>query len=1312
MGAWRHRAGSRSVQPCPFRAGHRHANWLRANCRATRLRTDTSCPRADHPELTVSMSSSAAVYGSSSPATTRLASSGRLPLPRISPIRIRICSRVIASISARARNWRRRSRSPDCAIHSRCWSSVATTSSIPSPFEAIVRTIGAFQIDPSRSRREPKESMYRRSRTVWSAPSRSALFTTKMSATSRIPAFAAWIPSPIPGASRTIVVSASETTSISDCPTPTVSTNTTSQPAASSTLSACGVAQDSPPRWPRVAIDRMNTPLSVACSCIRTRSPSKAPPENGEDGSTARTPTRLPCLRRALTSADVDVDLPTPGDPVSPTTWARPVCGASAVATSRSLGLASSTIEISRATALGSLSCARATRSETLYWRGIDLLCPIARSAGRRHVEHQGVSLPAAPTQRRHARAATPATQLQREVQRDARARHPDRMAQGDSPSVDVDFLRIHAEFASGDEAHRGECLVDLEQIQVGGLDPLLAASRDDRVRRLLVQARVGARDDAVCADLGQPAQPQLLSLGLAHHHDRGGAVGDLRGGPGSDGAIGGEGGAKPRQPLGGGLAPHAFVRVHDLRVALALRHGDWRDLLREQPFGRGLRGPLVRAGGELVLILAGQLEARVEFLGRCTHRALVESAEQTVVRHVVQRGHLAELVAFPRLRQQVRSLSHRLLPARDDDVELARTDQLVGQGDGVDSGQAHLVDRQSRDAHRDSAGHGSLPRRDLPGAGGQDLAHDHVLHLIWAHASAFQGSLDRHSSELRSREVLQRAEHPAHRGARTGNDHGLRHNNLQRLQRRWVAQTIPAATPGDRVKAGTFDNFDPLHSEHGRAARNRDDDRPRGDRRPRPRRRDPVVRGDARPGRHPHRGQRGAGRPGGHAQRSGRQRRARCAAARTTQRSVHDRQIHRPQRPWPPTGGLSGCRHRRHLRPATGKGIAPALRGAAPGHRRLPGQLCPSERCRWCAHRARRARWGAGPLSFRVARNQRHRSHGPVARTYPPVAFGIPSRAAGRDPPATTHRRHGVQEIRDAILADELSAIGGLDIPDHYRGVTVRADEVEMFAGLPTRDKDPRKSLHLDDVPTPDLGPGEAIVAVMASAINYNTVWTSIFEPLPTFSFLKRYGRLSPLAKRHDLPYHVVGSDLAGVVLRTGPGVHLWKPGDEVVAHCLSVELESSDGHNDTMMDPEQRIWGFETNFGGLAELALVKSNQLMPKPTHLTWEEAASPGLVNSTAYRQLVSRNGADMKQGDTVLIWGASGGLGSYATQFALNGGAIPVCIVSSDDKADLCRAMGAELIIDRRADDYRFWKDETTQDPKEWKRFGGRIRELN
>ncbi len=308
------------------------------------------------------------------------------------------------------------------------------------------------------------------------------------------------------------------------------------------------------------------------------------------------------------------------------------------------------------------------------------------------------------------------------------------------------------------------------------------------------------------------------------------------------------------------------------------------------------------------------------------------------------------------------------------------------------------------------------------------------------------------------------------------------------------------------------------------------------------------------------------------------------------------------------------------------------------------------------------------------------------------------------------------MKDILEAILAGGTTSeeYAALAVPDHYRGVTVHKDEVAMFEGRSSRDKDPRESLHVEDVATPELGPGEAIVAVMASAINYNTVWTSIFEPVPTFAFLERYGRLSPLSKRHDLPYHVVGSDLAGVVLRTGPGVHAWKPGEEVVAHCLSVELESPDGHNDTMLDPEQRIWGFETNFGGLAELALVKANQLMPKPSHLTWEEAASPGLVGSTAYRQLVSRNGAGMKQGDVVLIWGASGGLGSYATQFALNGGAIPVCVVSSPEKAAIAHSMGAEIVIDRSestGENYRFWKDEKTQDPREWNRFGKRIREL-
>ncbi len=308
------------------------------------------------------------------------------------------------------------------------------------------------------------------------------------------------------------------------------------------------------------------------------------------------------------------------------------------------------------------------------------------------------------------------------------------------------------------------------------------------------------------------------------------------------------------------------------------------------------------------------------------------------------------------------------------------------------------------------------------------------------------------------------------------------------------------------------------------------------------------------------------------------------------------------------------------------------------------------------------------------------------------------------------------MRQILEAIESPDASSAGAGDfasvaVPESYRAITVHRDETEMFQGLETEDKDPRKSLHLDQVPVPEVGPGEALVAVMASSVNYNSVWTSIFEPLPTFGFLQRYGRLSELAKRHDLPYHVIGSDLAGVVLRTGPGVNTWRPGARVVAHCLSVELESPEGHDDTMLDPEQRIWGFETNFGGLAELALVKANQLMPKPEHLTWEEAAVSGLVNSTAYRQLVSPNGAGMKQGDNVLIWGATGGLGSYATQLVLAGGGTPVCVVSSPSKAELCRRAGAEAVIDRTAEGYRFWTSDERQDPREWKRFGRRIRDL-
>src|SRR4029453_1849418 len=111
--------------------------------------------------------------------------------------------------------------------------------------------------------------------------------------------------------------------------------------------------------------------------------------------------------------------------------------------------------------------------------------------------------------------------------------------------------------------------------------------------------------------------------------------------------------------------------------------------------------------------------------------------------------------------------------------------------------------------------------------------------------------------------------------------------------------------------------------------------------------------------------------------------------------------------------------------------------------------------------------------------------------------------------------------------------------------------EDVGMFEGVESPDKDPRRSLHVGEIPTPELAPDEAVVAVMASSINFNTVWTSIFEPLPTFAFLQRLGKESVWGKRHDLDYHIVGSDASGVVLRTGSAVRKWKPGDRVTVHC-----------------------------------------------------------------------------------------------------------------------------------------------------------------
>jgi len=303
-------------------------------------------------------------------------------------------------------------------------------------------------------------------------------------------------------------------------------------------------------------------------------------------------------------------------------------------------------------------------------------------------------------------------------------------------------------------------------------------------------------------------------------------------------------------------------------------------------------------------------------------------------------------------------------------------------------------------------------------------------------------------------------------------------------------------------------------------------------------------------------------------------------------------------------------------------------------------------------------------------------------------------------------------QQILEAIGAgatgDEMAAV---PLPESYRGLYVLRSETAMFEGMASEDKDPTKSLHVGDVATPEMAPDEVLIANMASSINFNTVWTSIFEPLPTFGFLDRLGKESVWGKRHAQDFHVVGSDSAGVVIRVGNAVRNWKPGAHVTVHCNHVDDQDPSAHDDSMLAANQRIWGFETNYGGLADLSIVKANQLMAKPSHLTWEEAAVNALCASTSYRMLVGRHAATMKQGDVVFVWGATGGIGAYAIQLALNGGAIPVGVVSSPHRVKLLEAMGCAATIDRREENYQFWSDEHTQDESEWRRLGKKVRSL-
>jgi crotonyl-CoA carboxylase/reductase len=250
--------------------------------------------------------------------------------------------------------------------------------------------------------------------------------------------------------------------------------------------------------------------------------------------------------------------------------------------------------------------------------------------------------------------------------------------------------------------------------------------------------------------------------------------------------------------------------------------------------------------------------------------------------------------------------------------------------------------------------------------------------------------------------------------------------------------------------------------------------------------------------------------------------------------------------------------------------------------------------------------------------------------------------------------------------MAVDVSKVSELDVEPGTLPATMAAWVIRQ-----EREGEPRDAFQLEEIEVPEPGAFEVIVRVMAAGVNYNNVWAALGKPVSVM----RYG------DHPQYGHHIGGSDASGVVWRVGEGVTRWQPGDEVIIHCNMASYEDYEVHGlDPLAAPSQMIWGYETTWGSFAQFTKVQAQQLLPKPKNLSWDEAASYGLVYFTAYRMLIDQ--CEMQAGHKVLIWGAAGGLGVFATQLCALTGADAVGVVSSPEKGNLVKQLGAVDYIDR------------------------------
>ena len=263
-----------------------------------------------------------------------------------------------------------------------------------------------------------------------------------------------------------------------------------------------------------------------------------------------------------------------------------------------------------------------------------------------------------------------------------------------------------------------------------------------------------------------------------------------------------------------------------------------------------------------------------------------------------------------------------------------------------------------------------------------------------------------------------------------------------------------------------------------------------------------------------------------------------------------------------------------------------------------------------------------------------------------------------------------------------------------------------EMHAWCIRRERlgNPENAMIQEVVPVPELGCRDVLIMVMAAGVNYNGVWASLGAPISVFDV-------------HGADYHIAGSDASGVVWWVGSEVKRWKIGDEIVVHCSRVDGDDEECNGgDPMLSSSQKIWGYETPDGSFAQFAKVRETQLVHRSKHLTWEQSGCYMLTLATAFRMLFGHPPHTVSAGQNVLIWGASGGLGSMAVQLVALTGANAVGVVSAERKREFVMSLGARGVINRQEFDCWGQLPDIGSECfgnylKEARRFGKAIREI-